>query len=165
MTTANANQIKFKVRATKHTYRMVQQLAAGNYVATGEKFFDGKFTIARYADAVTSILYETIIDTTYNVLRGLVLYGKNGNSIKFVPTSPQFPEELTAAQIVKFRNFLGFCSENETPPAEKTLVERISILEEQNKNLAERIARLERLVAENKNLEERFKSFKDRVGI
>lgn len=50
-------------------------------------------------------------------------------------------------------------------PAEKSLVERISILEEQNKNLAERLARLERIVTENKNLEERFKNFKDRVGI
>ena len=164
MTTTNANQIRFRVRATRHAYHMVQQLAAGTYVATGEKFLDGKFTITRYADAVTSILYETIIDNTYNVLRGLVLYGKNGNSIKFVPTSPQFPEELTAAQIVEFRNFLGFCLENETPPAEKTLVERISILEEQNKNLEERLKRLERIVTEIKNLEQRFEALKDFTG-
>lgn len=162
MTTTNANQIKFKVRSNRHAYHMVQQLAAGTYVATGEKIPDSKYKITRYVDASTSIYYETLIDSA---LRGLVLYGKNGNSIKFVPTSPQFPEELTAAQIVEFRNFLGFCLENETPPAEKTLVERISILEEQNKILAERLARLERIVTENKNLEERFKNFKDRVGI
>ncbi len=50
-------------------------------------------------------------------------------------------------------------------PAEKSLVERISILEEQNKNLEERLKRFERIVTEIKNLEERFKNFKDRVGI
>lgn len=48
-------------------------------------------------------------------------------------------------------------------PAEKTLVERISILEEQNKNLEERIARLERIIAENDNFEKRFEEFKRKV--
>ena len=155
MTTTNANQIKFKVRSNRHAYHMVQQLAAGTYVATGEKIPDSKYKITRYVDASTSIYYETLIDSA---LRGLVLYGKNGNSIKFVPTSPQFPEELTAAQIVEFRNFLGFCLENETPPAEKTLVERISILEE-------RLEKLERLVAENKNLKQRLEELERRVGV
>lgn len=43
-------------------------------------------------------------------------------------------------------------------PAEKSLIERISILEE-------RLEKLERLVAENKNLKQRLEELERRVGV
>ncbi len=59
-------------------------------------------------------------------------------------------------------------AENPAPknePAEKTLTERLSILEAQNKKLEERVKRLEKIVADNKNLEERLDKLERVVGV
>ena len=145
----NATQIKFRVRSNRHAFYMVQQIAAGNYAVT-DKRAEGKYTVTRFVDDATGIFYEKYTEPE---LRAVVLYGKNGNSIKFIPTNPKFPEELTAEQIVEFRNFLGL---NGVAPAEElSLTARVSLLEKQNKILEARLEKLEHVASLNKALEER----------
>lgn len=112
--------------------------------------------------------YDVYKDVGHKTVRAAKIFGVAGNCIDIRNFVIGGISELSAEKIAEARDFLGFsegATHAEKAPAEISLTERISILEEQNKFLASRLAQLERVATVNKTLEERVDYLEKFVGV